>query len=243
MSGNADSDLDKYVAGRMEQYYGSDVVRAVSSSLPPPPPDKRPGKFRVLAASLCAAAFLTGAVMVTGVLFSSRVPISDIEGESVSSESASAESESVSSATASAASESVSSATASAASENVSSATASAASENVSSVTASAASENVSSVTASAASENVSSESVSSASEIVSSEVTDTGSDDNSGTERDHEYVLPDAAEQTYYIIESEAPSPNGSVTTGRSARAGVGVFLMLASLCGAAILYKEKLE
>ena len=61
----------------------------------------------------------------------------------------------------------------------------------------------------------------------------------HSSRRRDDSHALPDIDESDTYIIETaEEPSPNGSVTTGRRVRAGLGIFLMLASLASAAVLY-----
>ena len=61
----------------------------------------------------------------------------------------------------------------------------------------------------------------------------------HSSRRRDDSHALPEIDESDTYIIETaEEPSPNGSVTTGRRVRAGLGIFLMLASLASAAVLY-----
>ena len=64
-------------------------------------------------------------------------------------------------------------------------------------------------------------------------------------THRERSYSLPELSEQPGYIIVSDPnnnseTNPYDTVTTGRKARAGVGVFLMLASLASAFALYNS---
>ena len=81
MSDKSNNNLDEYVARQTESYYGSNKVQSISHSVPPPPPKKRPNKWHTLAAALCAVAFLTGAIMITGVLLTSRIPHSEIDSD------------------------------------------------------------------------------------------------------------------------------------------------------------------
>ena len=237
MSGrpNNHSELDDYVRQQLEEHYGSDVVRSVSRTAPPSPPNKRFKKGFSFAVVACAAVFLTGAAMLAGVVIGGGLPTfgggstSSLPSEITSSQASSSAVESVSSAVASSAVESVSSAVASSAVENVSSAVASSAVENVSSA-ASSAVESVSSA-ASSPYENESELSTSSENDVESS---------NDNYSRIESYSLPDIPSEGSVVIESEdsAATPNESVTTGRRARAGIGIFLMIASLCSAAALY-----
>lgn len=223
MSGRKDdqSKLDEYVLGQLRQHYGSDVVEKMSRTAPPSPPPKKFKKGFSFAIVTCAVVFLTGAAMFAGVLFSGGIPTSE-HGESssaVSSEAASSTSKSTSSTPVSSAVESSSSMPVSSAVESSSSTPVSSAEEY--------SSENTST-------ENASLFSTSSSEDVENSAVADYSRIDS--------YSLPDTSSDGY-TIESDAnnnseTNPYDIVKTGRRARAGVGIFLMISSLCSAAALY-----
>lgn len=210
------SNVDDYVSKQLESYYGKDVVSNVSRTAPPPPPPRRKSRLLSFGAVVCAVVFLTGALMVAGVFFAGGLPVSLTDSGSDSASSAvPSVSESIS-----AGSDSASSAVSSV-SESIS-----AGSESASSA--------VSSVSESIPAAASSKFSTSGGESEENSE-----SPQHSSRRRDDSHALPDIDESDTYIIETaEEPSPNGSVTTGRRVRAGLGIFLMLASLASAAVLY-----
>ena len=210
------SNVDDYVSKQLESYYGKDVVSNVSRTAPPPPPPRRKSRLLSFGAVICAVVFLTGALMVAGVFFAGGLPVSRTDSGSESASSAvPSVSESIS-----AGSDSASSAVSSV-SESIS-----AGSESASSA--------VSSVSESIPAAASSKFSTSGGESEENSE-----SPQHSSRRRDDSHALPDIDESDTYIIETaEEPSPNGSVTTGRRVRAGLGIFLMLASLASAAVLY-----
>ena len=196
MSDKSNNNLDEYVARQTESYYGSNKVQSISHSVPPPPPKKRPNKWHTLAAALCAVAFLTGAIMITGVLLTSRIPHSEIDSDNNISDESTASSDG-----------------------------------------------SISSNFTKNTDHDISSKSDTSSNIDTSSKSDQNSSSENSSSRRVHEDILTETDEHTDFDIsmESEPLSPNGSVTTGRDAQIGVGIFLMLASFGGATTLFKEK--
>ena len=228
------SNVDDYVSKQLESYYGKDVVSNVSRTAPPPPPPRRKSRLLSFGAVVCAVVFLTGALMVAGVFFAGGLPVSRTDSGSESASSAvSSVSESIS-----AGSDSASSAVSSV-SESISAGLESASSA-VSSVSESisAGSESASSAVSSV-SESIPAAASSKFSTSGGESEENSESPQHSSRRRDDSHALPEIDESDTYIIETaEEPSPNGSVTTGRRVRAGLGIFLMLASLASAAVLY-----
>ena len=232
MSRNADTQgLDDYVRGQLEQHYGSEIVNNVSRTAPPTlPPRRRKSSFS-FAIVMCAVVFLTGAAMFAGVLFSGAVPT----GGSTSSPSVSGIIDDTSSQPASSAADDTSSQPASSAADDTSSQPASSAADDTSSQPASSAADDTSS-------ENVSSN----AGEFSTSNGNNVESQASDSYSRIESYTLPEIPSEPYIdsnIVQDDPnnnsyTNPNDNVTTGRRARAGVGIFLMIASLCSAVALY-----
>ena len=220
MSDKSNNNLDEYVARQTESYYGSNKVQSISHSVPPPPPKKRPNKWHTLAAALCAVAFLTGAIMITGVLLTSRIPHSEIDSDNNISDESTASSDG-----------SISSNFTKNTDHDISSK--SDTSSNIDTSSKSDTSSNIDTSSKSDTSSNID----------TSSKSDQNSSSENSSSRRVHEDILTETDEHTDFDIsmESEPLSPNGSVTTGRDAQIGVGIFLMLASFGGATTLFKEK--
>ena len=208
MSDKSNNNLDEYVARQTESYYGSNKVQSISHSVPPPPPKKRPNKWHTLAAALCAVAFLTGAIMITGVLLTSRIPHSEIDSDNNISDESTASSDG-----------------------------------SISSNFTKNTDHDISSKSDTSSNIDTSSKSDTSSNIDTSSKSDQNSSSENSSSRRVHEDILTETDEHTDFDIsmESEPLSPNGSVTTGRDAQIGVGIFLMLASFGGATTLFKEK--
>ena len=232
MSRNADTQgLDDYVRGQLEQHYGSEIVNNVSRTAPPTlPPRRRKSSFS-FAIVMCAVVFLTGAAMFAGVLFSGAVPT----GGSTSSPSVSG------------IIDDTSSQPSSIAADNTSSQPASSAVDDTSSQPASSAADDTSSQPASSAAEDTSSENVSSsAGEFSTSNGNNVENQASDSYSRIESYTLPEIPSEPYIdgnIVQDDPnnnsyTNPNDNVTTGRRARAGVGIFLMIASLCSAVALY-----
>ncbi len=220
MSRNADTQgLDDYVRGQLEQHYGSEIVNNVSRTAPPTlPPRRRKSSFS-FAIVMCAVVFLTGAAMFAGVLFSGAVPT----GGSTSSPSVSG------------------------IIDDTSSQPASSAADDTSSQPASSAADDTSSQPASSAADDTSSENVSSSQgEFLTSNGNNVESQASDSYSRIESYTLPEIPSEPYIdsnIVQDDPnnnsyTNPNDNVTTGRRARAGVGIFLMIASLCSAVALY-----
>ncbi len=244
MSRNADTQgLDDYVRGQLEQHYGSEIVNNVSRTAPPTlPPRRRKSSFS-FAIVMCAVVFLTGAAMFAGVLFSGAVPT----GGSTSSPSVSGIIDDTSSQPASSAADDTSSQPASSAADDTSSQPASSAADDTSSQPASSAADDTSSQPASSAADDTSSENVSSnAGEFSTSNGNNVESQASDSYSRIESYTLPEIPSEPYIdsnIVQDDPnnnsyTNPNDNVTTGRRARAGVGIFLMIASLCSAVALY-----
>ena len=268
MSRNADTQgLDDYVRGQLEQHYGSEIVNNVSRTAPPTlPPRRRKSSFS-FAIVMCAVVFLTGAAMFAGVLFSGAVPTGgstsspSVSGiiDDTSSQPASSAADDTSSQPASSAADDTSSQPASSVSDDTSSQPASSAADNTSSQPASSAANDTSSQPASSTADDTSSQPSSSAAEDTSSEnvsssagefSTSNGNNvENQASDsysRIESYTLPEIPSEPYIdgnIVQDDPnnnsyTNPNDNVTTGRRARAGVGIFLMIASLCSAVALY-----
>ncbi len=268
MSRNADTQgLDDYVRGQLEQHYGSEIVNNVSRTAPPTlPPRRRKSSFS-FAIVMCAVVFLTGAAMFAGVLFSGAVPTGgstsspSVSGiiDDTSSQPASSAADDTSSQPASSAADDTSSQPASSVSDDTSSQPASSAADNTSSQPASSAANDTSSQPASSAADDTSSQPASSVSDDTSSEnvsssagkfLTSNGNNVESQASdsysRIESYTLPEIPSEPYIdsnIVQDDPnnnsyTNPNDNVTTGRRARAGVGIFLMIASLCSAVALY-----
>ena len=232
MSDKSNNNLDEYVARQTESYYGSNKVQSISHSVPPPPPKKRPNKWHTLAAALCAVAFLTGAIMITGVLLTSRIPHSEIDSDNnISDESTASSDGSISSNFTKNTDHDISSK--SDTSSNIDTSSKSDTSSNIDTSSKSDTSSNIDTSSKSDTSSNID----------TSSKSDQNSSSENSSSRRVHEDILTETDEHTDFDIsmESEPLSPNGSVTTGRDAQIGVGIFLMLASFGGATTLFKEK--
>ena len=232
MSRNADTQgLDDYVRGQLEQHYGSEIVNNVSRTAPPTlPPRRRKSSFS-FAIVMCAVVFLTGAAMFAGVLFSGAVPT----GGSTSSPSVSG------------IIDDTSSQPSSIAADNTSSQPASSAVDDTSSQPASSTADDTSSQPSSSAAEDTSSENVSSsAGEFSTSNGNNVENQASDSYSRIESYTLPEIPSEPYIdgnIVQDDPnnnsyTNPNDNVTTGRRARAGVGIFLMIASLCSAVALY-----
>lgn len=232
MSRNADTQgLDDYVRGQLEQHYGSEIVNNVSRTAPPTlPPRRRKSSFS-FAIVMCAVVFLTGAAMFAGVLFSGAVPT----GGSTSSPSVSG------------IIDDTSSQPSSSAVDNTSSQPASSTVDNTSSQPASSAVDDTSSQSASSAADDTSSENVSNnAGEFSTSNGNNVESQASDSYSRIESYTLPEIPSEPYIdsnIVQDDPnnnsyTNPNDNVTTGRRTRAGVGIFLMIASLCSAVALY-----
>lgn len=246
MNGENDKrfDVDDYVSKQLESYYGKDVVNDVSRSAPPPPPAHKPHRALSFAVVACAAVFLTGALMLAGVIFSGSIPTSSKPGVESSSPASSSASSNLSSLVSSAASTENSSAASSAVSSQAGSMISSEASSAVSSVVSSKASaavssraeeENISEDTSAAESSGFST----SSEENVESHTESFGETSSAASWHIESYVLPETDDSSVYVIETEdRAGENGSITTGKRVRAGIGIFLMLASLGCAAALY-----
>lgn len=218
---NNQKDLDKYVESQLEAYYGSEALDELRRSIPDSPPPKRTSRYSPFIAVICAAVFLTGAAMFTGAVFTGGFSRSTSVSADISSIlSISSKSEITSSAPEIFSSDSNSENSVSTLPEFFSS-------DSDSENKESSVSENFSS---SSDSEN----SVSSVSENFSS-----SSDIENISSHRGSFSLPETADEGGYVIPSEnIVTPNNSVTTGIKARAGIGIFLMLSSLCCTAMLY-----
>ena len=268
MSRNADTQgLDDYVRGQLEQHYGSEIVNNVSRTAPPTlPPRRRKSSFS-FAIVMCAVVFLTGAAMFAGVLFSGAVPTggstsspsvsgiiddtssqpSSIAADNTSSQPASSAVDDTSSQPASSAADDTSSQPASSATDDTSSQPASGTADDTSSQPASSTADDTSSQPSSSAAEDTSSENVSSsAGEFSTSNGNNVENQASDSYSRIESYTLPEIPSEPYIdgnIVQDDPnnnsyTNPNDNVTTGRRARAGVGIFLMIASLCSAVALY-----
>ena len=256
MSRNADTQgLDDYVRGQLEQHYGSEIVNNVSRTAPPSlPPRRRKSSFS-FAIVMCAVVFLTGAAMFAGVLFSGAVPTGgstsspSVSGiiDDTSSQPSSIAADNTSSQPASSAADDTSSQPASSATDDTSSQPASGTADDTSSQPASSTADDTSSQPSSSAAEDTSSENVSSsAGEFSTSNGNNVENQASDSYSRIESYTLPEIPSEPYIdgnIVQDDPnnnsyTNPNDNVTTGRRARAGVGIFLMIASLCSAVALY-----
>ena len=78
---NFDSDrrrpeLNEYISNEITQYYGEDVISDIESSSAPIPPKRRRNSRLISAFGIiCAVMFLTGAVIFSGVFFTSGISV------------------------------------------------------------------------------------------------------------------------------------------------------------------------
>ena len=223
--------LDRYVEEEMLKHYGRNVMYNSVQPQQPPSSYKRihsKGFFFVMSI-ICAVLFLTGVGVLSGVIFSSGVPVNGTisslsENSNVSSI---IESSEVSS------KESVSSNPEVSSNESVSSKPEVSSNESVSSSSEVSSNESVSSKPEVSSKENVSSNPEVSSMESIES------SDDNMRSRPEY-YSLPEITEESADIPHREyTSSPNNTVTTGRRLRAGTGVVLIIMSFVSAVWLYK----
>lgn len=258
-------ELDEYIAREITDYYGQDVINSAKASAKPPNPKIRHKKIKKLYSSLsivCAVAFLTGIMILSGIFintgssqphsdnnsgsyFSSVAEPSDYSSASPPDSDISAESEIASSQNESTSSVKENQDTDSGASSQQFSSSGSDISSSVSNHTFSA------EESANRAVENDSD----STSEYNMPEFTLSGSEaaehietDDTAT-RDHEYILPEIPDEgtvTSVISDpnnNSTTNPNDNVTTGRHIWAGVGIFLMIISLAISLVLNKLRAE
>lgn len=231
---NDRSELDEYVARQLEQHYGKEAVRSAAMSSPPPPPKRKKQVFSA-AAVLCAVAFITGALMLAGVLFTGGIPTKESPSDSSSNAMSSytAPSSAVSSQTAE------TSLPESSADSEVNSTASSEISTSSEKLV-----ENSSAPESASQAEEQYNIGLSSRADIEERSENAPQDEANSRSEKSlPETVSGDSYTEESYIIESDPnnnseTNPYDNVTTGRQTRAGVGVFLMLASLGCAAVLY-----
>ena len=167
--------------------------------------------------------------------------------DDTSSQPASSAANDTSSQPASSAADDTSSQPASSATDDTSSQPASGTADDTSSQPASSTADDTSSQPSSSAAEDTSSENVSSsAGEFSTSNGNNVENQASDSYSRIESYTLPEIPSEPYIdgnIVQDDPnnnsyTNPNDNVTTGRRARAGVGIFLMIASLCSAVALY-----
>ena len=73
---NSRPNIEEYLSKEVEQYYGEDVIHQIeASSAPNVPAAKRRNRIISAMGICCAIMFLTGAAIVSGVIFTSGIPI------------------------------------------------------------------------------------------------------------------------------------------------------------------------
>lgn len=215
-------DLDRYIGKELESFYGADYVKQARMNAPPPRPPKR-RRGLPLSITLCAAVFLTGALMLAGVFFTD-IPAHPTAGRIDTTSSA------------------VNSAI-----DNSALADNSSIAESSAVIKSSSVTENSSVVKNSAVAE---SSSVDENSSVVEKSTSENTSSKEEESHSRHEYSLPELPSDGSAFVPQSDPNNNSitnpydNVTTGRRARAGIGIFLMISSLCCAAALanfYKDE--
>lgn len=70
---NRQSSLERYLSNEITDYYGEDIIKKANSSPVPPARKRRSSNLMFGLTVLCAVLFLTGAVMLSGVIFTAEV--------------------------------------------------------------------------------------------------------------------------------------------------------------------------
>ena len=237
------NELDDYIMSQLERHYGKDTVKEAAKIAPPPPPKRRKPLLSI-AAIVCAVLFITGALIFGGVMLKGgmgniTLPFALGSSQNESSEASAPDTSSVISDNSSAdsSSESVSS-------EEYTPGTPPVIYDPENDTGSETSSEESSFFEEKSSSEDGSSEEMfpEDPSETISGNESEyIYPEDEYESRRVDSHSLPSFEDDTEYIEESENNSetnPYDNVTTGRRAWAGIGIFLMIASLVSAVALY-----
>lgn len=234
---NSRPNIEEYLSKEVEQYYGEDVIHQIeASSAPNVPAAKRRNRIISAMGICCAIMFLTGAAIVSGVIFTSGIPIfggnvreqdSDLLFSDTATEVEFFSDILIDSDTSTQA-------------ENFS---------NTSEATTDTASDSDTSNqydTDTASESDISTQADLSA--VVSDEMTEENNNNDTSSETRIDYFsLPEypdegnLSEITTDFDNNSSTNPYDNVTTGRRIRAGIGSFLMLLSLVTAFVLNRIK--